>query len=93
MVKMIRGVLSITNKAPDDTALLLAAQNTLRVSLIIRNVGTVDVYFGTDDSVTTDSGYPLKADEEMKVDYTYSAVYAITAGGTADIRVYEVTMK
>src|SRR5690349_15709058 len=44
---------------PDTTARQIAASNSSRKRLTIRNVGSVTVYLGYDSSVTTSNGTPL----------------------------------
>ena len=76
--------------APTTTATEVVAAYRSRKQLSIRNVGTVDVYLGTSNAVTASNGYLLAAGETYDDADTGSAYYAITASGTADLRVLEV---
>jgi len=81
----------MTAIAPDGTATVLSVKNTKRNSIIIRNEGSEDVFLGTDNTVTTSNGYPLKKDEELRFDDCYSPFWGITSGSAGDVRVLEVT--
>lgn len=59
-----------------------------RVALVVRNNGAATVYLGSDASVNTLNGYPLKADEEWELDDFLGALHV--AGPTIDLRYFEV---
>jgi len=81
---------SVARKQPDDDpALLLAAANSSRTTLLIQNVGTVDVYLGG-SGVTALTGLLLSAGSWLTDDISNNAWYGITVAGTADLRVLEV---
>lgn len=85
------GTKQFSQIAPDGTATLVVATNRNRTTLIIQNVGTVDVYLGGDDSVTTLTGLLLPASGTLNDEDSGDAWYAITEGDTADLRVLEVS--
>lgn len=79
---------SIARKQPTTAAMLLASANSSRLTLLIQNIGTVDVYLGL-AGVATTTGILLKAGSALTDDISSSAWYAITASGTADLRILE----
>lgn len=85
-----KGVTAFTDPTCDTTADLLLASNTDRLIAIIQNAGTVRVYLGP-SGVTTSSGLVLDPGDSMTDEYSTSAWYGITASGTADLRVCEVS--
>lgn len=72
------------------TATLIAAANVNRRSLLIRNVGSVDVYLGP-SGVTTSNGQKLAAGETLEDSATVAAWYGIVATGTCEVRTTEAT--
>lgn len=73
------------------SATLVRAARTTRVGLTLQNLGSVDVFWGTTNAVTTASGLKLAAGIAVEIDARYSGdVYAIVASGTADVRYFEV---
>ena len=82
---------SFSAAAPTTQAVILAAGSSKRIALTLRNAGSVTVYLGKDATVTSASGYPLKVDEVMTDDNSSDAWWGITASGTGDIRMMEVT--
>jgi len=72
-----------------DSATEIKAVNTSRKCILLKNNGSVTVYIGEDNTVTTLTGYPLEAGESIYI-YDTEAVYGITASGTGDIRYLEV---
>lgn len=85
-----RGVTAFTDPAPTTSASVVLAANSSRVTAMIQNVGTVDVYLGP-SGVTTSTGLLLEAGATLTDDLSTSAWYGITASGTADLRVCEVS--
>lgn len=73
----------------DTTADQLVAANASRVSLLIRNVGTVDIYLGL-SGVTTSTGMLLSPGEWIADDSSTDAWYGITGSGTGAVRYIEV---
>jgi hypothetical protein len=77
-----------------STALLVVAQNTKRLSLIIFNNGSSFIYLGGDSLITTNTGLPLDAStsyyEDSGGQRTYLGdYYAISEKSTNDIRYWE----
>jgi len=61
-----------------------------RVKMIIQNVGNQDVFLGEDNTVTTSTGMSLSKGSSIEMEYGATAnIWAITASGTADLRVAE----
>lgn len=85
----LRGAKTFTAKAPNGTASELVAENLLRCGLIIVNQGAVDVWLGKDNTVTTSNGLYLKAGATLEDNSSCDAWWAITAGGTAALRIAE----
>ena len=73
------------------TATLLINGNRNRYVLYIVNEGASKVYLG-DVNVTSTTGMPLQSGSIWPDYDTKDAWYAITASGTADIRLMEVTI-
>lgn len=79
-------VLSASSTAGEIAATPLA--NRLR--MVIQNLGSQSVFLGEDNTVTTSSGIKLPAGSSMEMNYGASAnIWAITASGTADLRIAE----
>ena len=83
------------NKNVGTSALELSAisdgyQNSFKRSSIIiyNNSGSTTIYVGGDNSVTTVTGMPVPAGGSLTLN-TSDEVWAITAAGTADIRITE----
>lgn len=73
------------------TALLIPAVLFDRKSLLVKNwSNTTDVYIGESAGLTSGTGYPLSARDALAIDLAAgSAIYAVTASGTADIRIVQ----
>jgi hypothetical protein len=84
------GSTAFTDPAPGTSATLVLAANADRKVAVIQNAGTVDCYIGP-SGVTTSTGLELVAGAAFVDDASVSAWYGITASGTADVRVCEVT--
>lgn len=69
----------------------LVAANATRLSVTIQNVGTVPAYLGKDNTVTTSTGLYLAAGASLDDTASRDAWWGITASGTADLRVCEVS--
>lgn len=64
----------------DNTAPLIKAANTSRKSVVLRNTGATDAYIGIDNTVSTSTGFLIKATESITLDRTTAAIYGVTAG-------------
>lgn len=61
-----------------------------RLRMVIQNLGNQDVFLGEDGTVTTASGIKLPKGASMDMKYGATAnIFAITASGTADLRIAE----
>ncbi len=72
------------------SATQVLAANDNRKSASLKNTGAATVYLGLSD-VTINTGYPLAAGESLTDGVSLDAWYGITASGTADVRVIEVS--
>ncbi|MHA1827079.1 MAG: hypothetical protein ACTSX6_00375 [Candidatus Heimdallarchaeaceae archaeon] len=68
---------------------IIRSSNSARRSLIIQNNSTVDVYIGTDSSVTTSNGLKLLPDTSISITDSTTDWYGVVASGTADVRYIE----
>lgn len=84
-------VLTIT----DVPAAITPAALTNRNSISVRIWGANTVYFGTNSSVTSASGYPKLTKEEMAIDMqdggTMNLWAVCAAGQTSEIRILEIS--
>lgn len=72
------------------TATLVVAANSSRSGLELTNLGTTDVYYGENSSVTTATGDLLLGTKgAAKAFSTTGAVYAVTSGASQTISVLE----
>jgi len=76
--------------APTTSAVNVAANNE-RKSLLIRNAGSVRVYFGSDTSITSSNAPFLEPGETLATTTYIGAMHFKTASGTGDIRYWEET--
>lgn len=90
VVRTPKGSKTFTDPAPTSSASSIVAANSSRKSVTIHNAGSVTVYLGGTSGVTTSNGIPLGAGETLSDDSSTDAWYAITASGTADLRIVEV---
>lgn len=83
--------LTLADPAPTTTATLIKASAAGRKAISIKNAGTVVVYLGGANTVTTSTGWSLDPGETWSDDVYTGDWYGITASGTGDIRVIEFT--
>lgn len=84
----LKGVKTITKVSPTvGAALSLCAANVNRTCVILQNVSANDCYIGPDNTVTTATGFYLKAGTSFIDIYSADAWWGIGSGGTADIRI------
>lgn len=80
-----------------DTATLIVSGNTARQSIMLSNTdGTLTVYIGPDNSVTTANGIPIYGYQTVDMikhlaGHYKGDIYGIVSAGTADVRYWEVT--
>ncbi len=74
---------------PSSGNVKLVDQRTNRVSVVVRNDGSNQVYLGGSDQVTTANGYPLLADEELEFP-DYQGPLWVAVGAASDVRFFEV---
>ena len=79
------------NKSVTSTATKIITSNLAsRISVIVQNLGSKDMFFGDDSSVTTSLGVRVGAGQSLELGWGPSVdLYAITASGTADVRYLE----
>ena len=75
---------------PTTSAVSVLAANSSRKSATIQNAGTVDVYLGKDNTLTTSTGIKLAAGDSLQDKNSTEAWWAITSSGTGDLRIIEV---
>lgn len=71
------------------TATLIIASNTSQKRRNIKNVGSQTVYLGSDSSVTTSNGFPLRALESINIGDFNGTIYGIVASSTNNVVFYE----
>lgn len=71
------------------TATQILAANTSRLSVLIRNYGDDTVFLGSDSSVTTADGMPLRPGESFSDDQYTGTWYGISATSGQDVRAME----
>lgn len=84
------GTKTFTDPAPTTIAASIVAASATRFSVTIQNAGAVDCYLGKDNTVTASTGLLLAAGATLTDDSTVDAWWAITAAGTADLRILVV---
>lgn len=72
-----------------SATLVLAAATSAARSVVIVNNGSVTVYLGKANTVTTSNGIPLAAGQSLSDRDSLDAWYGITGSGSADVRVLE----
>ena len=87
-----KGLNTFTTVAPTGTAASVVAVNANRASLLIYNAGSVIVYLGQSNSVTTANGVPLLPNASLEDTESKDSWYAITGGSTGDLRVIETAI-
>ena len=70
------------------TATVIKAANTDRSSILIQNLGSVDVYIGSDASVTSSNGIKIAAGASATL-ATQTAIYGIAGSAAQDVRYFE----
>jgi len=81
----------VTSQSVSNTATQLAATPLSgRIYLEIQNLGAVDVYVNFSNAVTASNGLKIAKGSSWSIDLDdNAAIYAITASGTADLRIAE----
>lgn len=80
------GATSVSSTATKIIATNLAS----RLSVIVENLGTKDMFFGHNNSVTTSNGIRVASGQSLELAWGPSLdLYGITASGTADVRYLE----
>lgn len=81
------GATSVGNTATK----IIATNLTNRLSVIVENLGSKDIFFGHNNSVTTSNGLRVAAGQSLEINFGPSLdLYGITSTGTADVRYLEV---
>lgn len=81
---------TFSTAAPTNAAASILAANADRERALIYNNGSVTVYLGKDNTVTTANGFPLLPGASLEDDRTSGAWFGITAAGTGDLRIMEI---
>lgn len=85
-----KGTKTFSTAAPTNAAASILAANASRKTALIVNAGSVTVYLGKDNTVTTSNGIPLAVGAAIEDDRSTDAWYGITASSTGDLRILEV---
>lgn len=86
-----QGVKAFSAAAPTAVAAQCLARNALRLRALISNNGAQTVYLGKDATLTTANGLPLPAGASLDDDASTDPWWAVTASGTGDLRICEVS--
>lgn len=79
-----------TLSASSTAAEIAATPLSSRLRMVIQNLGSQDVFLGEDNTVTTSTGLKLPKGSSMDMKYGETAnIFAITASGSADLRIAE----
>jgi hypothetical protein len=81
--------LVFTRKQPTTAAMLLVAGNAERSSVMIENVGSVNVFVSNLSTVTTSTGVQLAPSQRATFVGVSDQLYGITASSTGDLRITE----
>jgi hypothetical protein len=90
---IVGGTKAFTRHQPTTTAggSVLVAANENRRYLAIYNEGATKAYLAAGTVVSSTNGIPLGGGSVLVDQYSTDAWYAITAAGTADLRVLEIS--
>lgn len=83
---MVFKVVSLKKKIAAE----LLAANPERKMALIRNVGKQTVHLGNNEQTATNAGFPLRANEIMRDDFTTNAWWGISHNKSAELRIIEV---
>lgn len=90
-VKTAKGS-GVTSKATaTSTSSTLLAANASRLAFAVKNYGAEVVFITLDGTDATTDDWPLGVGESYADDVTTSAITGITASGSVDVRVIEVS--
>ena len=87
-----KGLNTLSTVAPNGTATSVVAVNANRASFLIYNSGSVTVYLGQSNIVTTSDGIPLLPNASLEDTESKDSWYAITGGSTGNLRVVETSI-
>lgn len=82
---------AFTAAAPTTSPTLVLAANLGRWSATISNNGSVTVYLGKDNTVSTATGFALDPGMAVEDEESTDAWWGITASGTGDLRIEEAS--
>lgn len=82
---------NISRPSIDNTADVILNANPDRKKMIIQNVGTVTVYLGFTNTVTTATGFPLPVNAVWEDENWIGALYGITASIANELSVIEMS--
>jgi hypothetical protein len=87
-----KGLNTLRTLSPNGTAALVASVNANRASILIYNAGSVTVFLGQSNGVTTDTGMPLLPNASLEDTESKDSWYAITNGTTGNLRIVETAI-
>ncbi len=78
--------ISTNQVSVDSTAggTVIKSANLSRRSIVIRNIGTVDMFIGA-SGLTTTTGFSVRAGESISLDRNTAAIYGITASSSTTV--------
>lgn len=68
---------TIGNATLLNTPVLIAASDTTRRSIIVRNISSATVFIGNSSAITASIGMPLKQDDALTLDQYDGEIYGI----------------
>lgn len=74
------------------TVTLIRTANANRISILIRNTGSDNLYIGPDNNLTIDEGMEIRPNESWSSETFVGALYGISDGSSLDIRYMEETL-
>ncbi len=81
------GSKTVTASAPSTTAVKVVTSNSQITGVQVTNVGSIVAYLGGTSGVTASTGTPVYPKTFVEYERVTDEVWAITASGTADLRV------
>lgn len=71
------------------TPTLILDSNDNQKNRIIKNIGSIPLFIGSDDSVTNSNGFPIEVDEELMINDFNGTIYGIVSDDNTDVEVIE----
>lgn len=81
---------AVDQKTITNTATKIVDANDTRHSIIIKNIGTIDIYLNEDDTVTTNNGFQLSPGDSITLEGFWWDIYGIVAAGSCKISYWDL---